>query len=107
MTLTLKYIITRTGAILFNDNTVHLAVAHGFKQLEKETEKQQVFSAGFVELQFNGGAYIDKIKCFGGSTSMNLQSNPEKDEEVIQDLFEEHSKIKYYGFNVAELYGEQ
>ena len=99
MTLLFKYIIVNSGAILFNEMTTHSQVAEGFIK-----EKQKIYSAGFVELQFNGGTYVDSIKCFGASSSLNIKSYPKEDEEVILDLFKEVSQIKYFAMQVSELY---
>ena len=92
---TFKYIITDTGAILFNENTTHSQVAEGF---------DKVYSAGFVSIEF--GLFKVEVKSYGKSESLKLKSIPEKDEFIIKDLFASASEIKYYAFNVKSLYNE-
>ena len=99
MTLLFKYIIVNSGAILFNEMTTHSQVAEGFIK-----QKQKIYSAGFVKLEFNGGTYVDKIECFGTSASLDIKSHPKEDEEVILDLFKEISEFKYFAKQAADLY---
>lgn len=89
-----KYIITKTGAILFNDKTTHLVVATGFLVLEKELKEKQVYSAGFAKIDFVDGVSFPTVMCSGESTSIGIASHPEKDEEVILDLFTTIGAIK-------------
>ena len=101
MKLTFKYIIVPTGAILFNEATVHIIVAHGFQEL-----KQEILSAGFCTIEFNNFSNANpiQIKCFGESESLKIASKPKIDEIVVKDLFNPVSEIKYFGMNVTELY---
>ena len=92
MTVTFKYIIVNTGAILFGENTTHSGVADGLGK---------VYSAGFVKMGINPDL---SIWCFGQSTSLGIVSNPPKDHIIIMDLFSRLSAIKYLGFDVKEFY---
>lgn len=87
-----KYIIVRTGAILFNENTTHSQVAEGF---------DEVYSAGFCSVDIGGKT---PIKCYGNSDSLKIDSIPALDQFVISDLFAKISQIKYMGFDVNEFY---
>lgn len=93
MKLVFKYIITDTGAILFNESTPHAQVAQGFPK---------VYSAGFCVL--NLSKLDPTIHCYGESTSLKIKAIPKLDEQVVADLFEEVSQIKYFGMMVKNLY---
>ncbi len=56
-------------AVLFPDIIPHQQIA--------ELTQGKILSAGFFRLEG------DKVKCFGGSTSLNLLSVPERDERII------------------------
>ena len=60
-----KYIITDSGAILFNENTIHKQVAKGFKK---------VYSAGFVNVKIMRREV--EIEAYGESTSLKIKSIP-------------------------------
>lgn len=101
MKLTFKYIIVKTGAILFNEGTVHLAVGHGYREM-----KWEIFAAGFCVIEFNQMSKSNPItvKCHGESESLKIKSIPEVDEIIIGDLFKQISHIKYFGMDVKGLY---
>lgn len=91
-----KYIIVSTGAILFNESTVHVQVAQGLGK---------VYGAGFVKLE----CIIHRIynaEVYGESTSLGIKSN-EKDQFIIEDLFRTVSFIKHLGFSVKEHYEDE
>lgn len=92
-----KYIITKRGAILFNEVATHIQVAHGFKE-----SGEKIYSAGFVP-------WWPGMKKFGmpygKSDSLKIESNPEIDFIIIGDLFNPVSRMKYFGgFDFEELY---
>lgn len=93
--LTFKYIIIRTGAILFNEYTTHSQVAAEF---------DKVYSAGFVVIGFDDEGL--SIKPYGDSDSLKITSDPIRDKIIIADLFSGVSAIKYFGLSVDELYKE-
>ena len=95
MQLLFKYIIVRTGAILFNEYTTHSQVAEGFNE---------VYSAGFCHIDIVG---TKPIECFGESESLGIKSIPALDTFVITDLFSKLSQIKYYAFDVDEFYSHE
>jgi len=86
----LKYIITDFGAVLFNEAVTHSQVAKGF---------DKIYSAGFVEIQ--SGIVID---AHGRSESLNVDSQPKKDEEIISDILSNFSAIKYHLLQIKEFY---
>ncbi|MDP2692788.1 MAG: hypothetical protein Q8O88_04080 [bacterium] len=86
----LKYIITDFGGIIFNEAITHSQVAKGF---------DRIYSAGFVEIQ--SGIVIS---AYGRSESLNIDSQPEKDEEIISDILSNFSKIKYNLLQIKEHY---
>lgn len=88
-----KYIITDTGAILFNENTTHKQVAEGF---------EKVYSAGFARIKIMRREV--EVEAYGESTSLEMQSIPEIDKIIIDDLFAPISKIKYFNMSVKEFY---
>lgn len=90
MIITLKYIITDFGAVLFNEAVTHSQVAKGFKK---------VHSAGFVLLR-SGIA----IKVYGRSESLKLDSHPVEDKKVIDDILSTFSSIHYNMMDIEELY---
>lgn len=91
MKLIFKYIVTENGAILFNESTVHLQVAHGFKE---------IYSAGFVAIDLITGTATPT----GESESIGIKSIPHLDKPIIEDLFAQASKVKYFGFRVGAFY---
>lgn len=101
MKLTFKYIIVKTGAILFNEGTSHIAVGHGFKEM-----KWDIFAAGFCVIEFNQMSKSNPIsvKCYGESDSLKIPSIPAVDEVIVGDLFNQISQIKYFALDVKELY---
>ena len=88
-----KYIITDTGAILFNENTVHKQVAKGFKD---------VYSAGFVRVKISHREV--ELDVYGKSDSLDIESLPLIDKIIIEDLFSPVSKIKYFNMSVKSFY---
>ena len=92
-----KYIITRFGAILFNENTTHSQVAKGFP-------KEEIYSAGFVGVEF--GTFEHKIEPYGSSASLGIKSIPEKDRMIIEDLLKGSPLIKYTHYSVKNHYQE-
>ncbi len=95
MNLTMKYIVVKTGAILFNENTTHSQVAAGFKE-------DEVYSAGFASINSSTG----DVKCYGNSESLKKNSIPEKDSVIIQDLFNPISQVKYFAFDIGKYYSD-
>lgn len=91
---TFKYIIVDSGAILFNESTSHKQVGYGFTK---------IYSAGFVTFKLRS-ASITEPKCFGESTSLEIKSQPKKDAQIIKDLFQDVSQIKYFNFSVKDFY---
>lgn len=91
-----KYIIVKTGAILFNKLTTHSQVAATFSE---------VFSAGFCKIDFDKTGRHE-IKCTGNSSSLKIGSIPSLDEFVIRDTLAVVSQIEYLGFDVEEMYKE-
>jgi hypothetical protein len=74
MKTTFKYIVLGNATpapILFGDVITHEQVAHG----------RFVRSAGFCRLDEVGAT------CFGESVSLGIQSDPEEDEELINQQF--------------------
>ena len=61
-----------------------------------------VYSAGFCEIEYYAGEA--KVKCYGKSESIKLESIPEKDEFMIGDLFSACSELKYFAFSVENFY---
>lgn len=91
-----KYIITDFGAVLFGEKVTHLQVAKGF---------DKVYSAGFCEIKYsNTGRH--EIKCFGNSSSLKIDSIPEKDEFIILDTMAKLSHVQYLGFSIKDYYEE-
>ena len=88
-----KYIITDSGAILFNENTVHKQVAKGFKK---------IYSAGFVSVKIMRREV--ELDVYGRSDSLDIESLPLVDKIIIDDLFVPVSKIKYFNMSVKSFY---
>lgn len=93
MILHFKYVITNSGAILFNNNTPHLLVAKALI----------CYSAGFCKVYMNCQGIYD-VQCYGISESMELDSQPEIDKEVIKDFLNPISKVQYNFMIIQELY---
>jgi hypothetical protein len=90
---TFKYIITDSGAILFNENTVHKQVAQGF---------EKIYSAGFVRVKVMHREIETEV--YGESESLGIKSEPLIDKIIIDDLFVPVSKIKYFNMSVKGFY---
>lgn len=98
-----KYIIVDSGAILFNEQTIHFQVASGFIDNE-----QKIYSAGFCEVTFHH-TISPTVRAFGESISLNIKSNPILDTPLIEDLFNPISQLKYnggriFGLTIKEYY---
>lgn len=89
-----KYIITDSGAVLFNSMTVHKQVAAGF---------EKIYAAGFVDIKFNNTGRHE-IKCHGHSDSLDIESIPVIDEFIIMDTLTKVSQIQYFGLSVKQMY---
>lgn len=71
----LKYIINSENIpILFSRKIMH------------NTILQEVKSAGFVHLNHTSDPNQFIVKCFGESTTLKLESNPEVDKKLIEDF---------------------
>lgn len=88
--VTLKYIITDQGAMVFPESITHLAAAKGYLEL-----KRPIYAAGFLSWQ--GGVII---KCYGESESLKIPSKPDIDVLIVEDMFATMSHIKYFGGTV-------
>lgn len=102
MKLIFKYIVINSGAILFNENTIHSIVAKGFMDVG-----MKIYSAGFVKLEYEGISQKPTVTSYGNSDSLKIESRPELDNIVIADLFEPISKIKYNLLFVNDIYGTE
>ncbi len=73
-----KYIITERNqsVILFEKSLLHSEVAQPFGTIK---------SAGFCKLSIKNNQL--KIKSFGGSSTLKIDSNPTADEELIREFF--------------------
>lgn len=74
----IKYIIIEesNSPVLFEKKLLHSDVAKPFGAIK---------SAGFCILDMKNGKF--KIKCFGESSTLNIKSNHEEDEEMIRNSF--------------------
>ena len=88
-----KYIIIdRVKAVLF---------AHGIEHID-EANGRNVTSAGFVRITacisssghnnselWENSAPVITVMCFGRSTSLNIDSNPDRDSKIIRKIAEQ------------------
>jgi len=91
-----KYIIVKTGAILFNKLTTHSQVGATFPK---------VYAAGFCNIEFDStGRHV--VTCTGASESLNIKSIPPLDEFIIRDTLTKVSQIEYLGLDVEQMYDD-
>jgi len=96
MKIIYKYIITDTGAVLFNEQATHLMMGSGTLKC-----KRPIYSAGFVAITFDKKIIVEP---YGESESLKIKSVPAIDKIVIEDLFNPISAIKYALMIVKDLY---
>jgi hypothetical protein len=75
-----KYIIFNSSfPAIFSESLSHNDIANGVR--ERPT------SAGFIDFEI-GGAFDDliRVNCFGESFTLNIKSNQELDETIIENL---------------------
>lgn len=76
----LKYIITiNNEPILFSRNLFHNEIT------------VNAISAGFIKMTFDDQTKYFNVTCFGESTTLQLQSSPAKDKEIIENFLNEIS----------------
>lgn len=89
-----KYIIVKTGAILFNKLTTHSQVAATFPK---------VYAAGFCKIDFDTtGRHT--VTCSGFSESLNIKSIPALDTFIISDTLSKVSQVEYLGLDIEQMY---